>query len=166
MAKQQLCTFITLFCIFPCRRCTAATRKSLISRFVDNVNSRRLYFSFPELWYCLLKFNARKKLPTLFWRTERDGISAIKFEAVRLHFLSEVFVAVAVAVVVAWAPYYFFWTMAGYLKKADTGIAHALNLVGRSRLWWQIGHKLRREFANCNNQSTWSIMICTSLYPS
>ena len=157
MAKQQLCTFITLFCIFPSRRCTTATRKSLISRFVDNVKSRRLYFSFPELWSCLLKFN-------VIWRTERDGISAIKFEAVRLHFLSDVFVAVAV--VVAWAPYYCFWTMAGYLKKTDTGIAHALNPVGRSRLWWQIGHKLRREFANCNNQSTWSIMICTSLYPS
>ena len=162
MAKQQLCTFITIFCIFLCRRCTTATRKCLISRFVDNVNSRRLYFSFPELCFLSFKIQRQKKIANI-WRTERDGISAIKFEAVRLHFLSDVFVAVAVAVVVAWAPYYCFWTMA---KKADIGIAHALNLVGRSRLWWQIGHKLRREFANCNNQSTWSIMICTSLYPS
>ena len=32
------------------------------------------------------------------WRTERDGISAIKFEAARVHFLSDVFVAVAVLV--------------------------------------------------------------------
>ena len=31
-------------------------------------------------------------------RNERDGISAIKFEAARLHFLSDVFVAVAVVV--------------------------------------------------------------------
>ena len=30
------------------------------------------------------------------WRIERGGISAIKFEAARLHFLSNVFVAVAV----------------------------------------------------------------------
>ena len=34
------------------------------------------------------------------WRIERDRISTIKFEAARLHFLSEVFVAVAVAVTV------------------------------------------------------------------
>ena len=58
------------------------------------------------------KIQRQKKIANI-WRTERDGISAIKFEAVRLHFLSEVFVAVAVAVVVAWAPYYCFWTMAG-----------------------------------------------------
>ena len=31
-------------------------------------------------------------------RIERNGISAIKFEAARLHFLSDVFVAVAVVV--------------------------------------------------------------------
>ena len=42
------------------------------------------FFSFPEL-LCI----------------KRDGISAIKFEAARIHFLSDVFVAVAVAVVVA-----------------------------------------------------------------
>ena len=32
------------------------------------------------------------------WRIEQDGMSAIKFEAVRLYFLIDVFVAVAVAV--------------------------------------------------------------------
>ena len=32
---------------------------------------------------------------------KRHGISAIKFEAARIHFLSDVFVAVAVAVVFA-----------------------------------------------------------------
>ena len=32
------------------------------------------------------------------WQIEQDGISAIKFEAARLHFLIDVFVAVAVAV--------------------------------------------------------------------
>ena len=30
------------------------------------------------------------------WRIERVGISAIKFEVVRIHFLSDVFVAVVV----------------------------------------------------------------------
>ena len=35
------------------------------------------------------------------WRIQRVGISAIKFEVARIHFLSGVFIAVAVAVVVA-----------------------------------------------------------------
>ena len=34
--------------------------KCLISRFVEDVNTRRLYFSFPEIWYILLEFNSRK----------------------------------------------------------------------------------------------------------
>ena len=33
------------------------------------------------------------------WRIKRDRISAIKFEAAQIHFLSDVFVAVAVVVV-------------------------------------------------------------------
>ena len=32
------------------------------------------------------------------WRIKRDGISAIKFEAAQIHFLSKVFLAVAVVV--------------------------------------------------------------------
>ena len=32
------------------------------------------------------------------WRIKRDGISAIKFEAAQIHFLSDVFVAVAAVV--------------------------------------------------------------------
>ena len=32
------------------------------------------------------------------WRIERAGISVIKFETARLHFLSDIFVAVAVFV--------------------------------------------------------------------
>ena len=61
LAKQQLCTCITLFCTFLCRRCTTTTWKCLISRFVEDVKTRqRLSFSFPELWYSLLEFNSRK----------------------------------------------------------------------------------------------------------
>ena len=60
LEQQQLCACITLFCTFLCRRCTTKTWKCLISRFVDDVNSRRLFFCFPELWYSLLEFNSRK----------------------------------------------------------------------------------------------------------
>ena len=56
LAKQQLCTCITLS-----RHCTITTWNCLISRFVEDVNTRqRLSFSFPELWYSLLEFNSRK----------------------------------------------------------------------------------------------------------
>ena len=61
LAKQQLCMCITLFCTFLCRHCTTTKWKCLISRFVKGVNTREwLSFSFPELWYSLLKFNSRK----------------------------------------------------------------------------------------------------------
>ena len=50
-----------LFCTFLCRHCTTTTWKYLISRFVEDANTRqRLPFSFPELWYGLLKFNSRE----------------------------------------------------------------------------------------------------------
>ena len=47
LAKQQLCTCITLFCTFLCRHCTTTTWNFLISRFLEKVNSRqRLLFLF------------------------------------------------------------------------------------------------------------------------
>ena len=69
--------------------------KVLKSRFVEDGNTRQqLSFSFPELWYSPLKFNF-KNISANIWRNKRDGISAIKFEAARIHFLSDVFAAVA-----------------------------------------------------------------------
>ena len=39
---------------FFCRRCTTTTWKCLISRFVEDVNTRQwLFFTFPGLWYSL-----------------------------------------------------------------------------------------------------------------
>ena len=84
LAKQQLCTCITLFGTFLCLHCTTTTWKCLISRFAENVNTRQhLHLSFPELRYSLLELNSPKKIAYI-WRTERDGISAIKFEEARL----------------------------------------------------------------------------------
>ena len=63
LAKQQLCKCITLFWTFLCRRCTTTTWKCLISRSVEDVNTRDKDFLFlwdPELWYSLLEFNSRK----------------------------------------------------------------------------------------------------------
>ena len=61
LAKQQLCTCITLFCTFPCRHCTTTTWNCLISRFVEDANTRQR-FSFCFSWTSLspLKWNSRK----------------------------------------------------------------------------------------------------------
>ena len=40
LAKQQLCTCITLFCTFLCRQLHDYDENCLISRFIDNVNIR------------------------------------------------------------------------------------------------------------------------------
>ena len=90
LAKQQLCTCITLFCTFFCRHCTTTTWKCLISRFVEVVNTRQrstfFSFQFPDLWYILL-FQLQKNNDTVnIWRIERAGINAIKFEAARFYF--------------------------------------------------------------------------------
>ena len=61
LKKQQLCTCIMLFVHFFYRRCTATTWKFLISRFVEDVNTRqRLSFSFPELWCVSFRIQLKK----------------------------------------------------------------------------------------------------------
>ena len=91
-----LCTCITPFCTFLSRRSTTTTWKYQISRFVEDGNTKQQFsFSFPELWYNPLEFNSKKFAN--IWRIKRDGMSAIKFEAARIHFLRDLFVAVAVA---------------------------------------------------------------------
>ena len=92
LAKQQPCTYTTLFCTFLYRHCTTTTWKC----FVEDVDTRqRLSYSCSELRYSLLESTKRN---AKIWRVKRDRISAIKLEAARLHDFSDVFVAVAVVV--------------------------------------------------------------------
>ena len=73
LAKQQLCTCITLFCTFLCRHCTTTMWNVLIPPFLENMNTRpRLSFSFPELRYSLLEFNSRKYCQHLTDWTRRN----------------------------------------------------------------------------------------------
>ena len=51
---------------------------------MEDVNTRLLSFSFPELRYSLLEFDSRKNCQDL-----TNFISAIKFESARRHFLKE-----------------------------------------------------------------------------
>ena len=75
LAKQKLCTCITVFCTFLSRRCTTTTYKCLISGFVEDGNTiQQLPISFPELWYnTLAGIQLKKKFqdftnPLFKWR--------------------------------------------------------------------------------------------------
>ena len=87
-AKQQLCRCITFFIHF--FAVTARVRREM--PYFTICRGRELSFFLPELWYSPLELNSS------IWRIKRDGISAIKFEAAQIHFLSDVFVPVAVVV--------------------------------------------------------------------
>ena len=64
---------------------------------MEDLNTRRrLSSSFPTLRYSLLDSTPEKTAN--IWQIEDEGISVTKFEAFQLHFLSHVFIAVAVIV--------------------------------------------------------------------
>ena len=80
LTKQQLSTWITLFCTFLCRRCTTTTWTCLISRFEEDVTDKNTTL-FLFSWTSIQSFKIQllKKFANI-WRNERDGISAIKFQ--------------------------------------------------------------------------------------
>ena len=72
------------FCRFLSRRFTTSTWKCLISRFVEDGNTRQqLSFSSPVLWYSPLE-STSKKFANI-WRIKRDKISVMKFKAASIH---------------------------------------------------------------------------------
>ena len=74
-----------------CSHCTTTRWQCLNSRFVEDGNTRQwLSFSFPELWSQSFRIQLEKKIANI-WRINWDGLSAIKFEAAQIHFLSDVF---------------------------------------------------------------------------
>ena len=91
LAKQQLCTCLTLFCTFLCRHCAATTLQRLISHDVlwrTLTQDNEILFLFLNFDIQSFIIQLQKKLPT-FDRTERDGISAItEFDTFRLQSLS------------------------------------------------------------------------------
>ena len=115
LGEQQLCMCIS-------RQITTKTEKCLISRLLKDVDtSQRLCFSFPGLPYSLWEFNSRKF--SNIWLTERDGISAIKFEAGRTNFLNDAFVPVAL--VGAWAPYHY----SKWLRLSDSAMEYTRKIA-------------------------------------
>ena len=72
LVKQQLCTCITLFRTFLCRRCATTTWNFLVSRFVEDVNTRQ-WFSFSELRYSPLESTPEEfpNLKQIIWNGAR-----------------------------------------------------------------------------------------------
>ena len=95
LVKQQLRTCITPFYTFLFCHFTTATWKCLISRTLKRTWTRTTLFFFP--WTSLRSFRIQlqKKIARIWpMERDRDRVSAMKFEAARLHFISDVFVAV------------------------------------------------------------------------
>ena len=96
LVKQQLrSTCITPFCTFVFCHFTSTTWKYLISRTLKRTWTRTTLFFFP--WTSLRSFRIQlqKKIARIWpMERDRDRVSAMKFEAARLHFISDVFVAV------------------------------------------------------------------------
>ena len=75
--KQKLRTCITIFGALLCHHCTTTTWKWRISRFVEDVNTRKLLsFSFLDLQYSFFGIQLQKNLPAFEW-TLSDGFRSL-----------------------------------------------------------------------------------------
>ena len=88
LAKQQLCTCITLFCTILSRRCKTATWNFLISlaHFMEYPAQVFLFVTYIRSFRI-----QRQKISQTFWQIKSYWRRSMKFESVRIHFLSEVF---------------------------------------------------------------------------
>ena len=92
LAKQQLCTCITLFCTFLCRRYTTTTFTFCRGR----EHKKAIFFFFSWTLMQFFGIHLQKHFSSIQWRIKGDGISVIKFEAAQIHYLSDFFVPIAV----------------------------------------------------------------------
>ena len=92
LTKLQICTSIMLIWSFLCRRCTPGTWKFQIShaRFMESVNTtQKLSFSFSKL-NTVLSDSTWENF-TNICQIKWNWMGSMKFETVRIHFLSDVF---------------------------------------------------------------------------
>ena len=94
MTKQQNCTCITLFCTFLCRRCTPVTWNFPFSSAHFKLWSR--WTVHKSCLFPLLNLDTALSDSTLenfanICQIKWTWIRSMKFEAVRIHFLSDVF---------------------------------------------------------------------------
>ena len=82
LAKQQLCTWIMLFCTFLYRPCTATTWKCLIASFMEEVNKRRrICFSLSKLECGPQEINSReiRHFQQIYWNNRHKGLKKREF---------------------------------------------------------------------------------------
>ena len=103
LAKQQLCTCITLYWTFLSRRCRTASWNFLISRacFMEKVNTtQKFLFLFLHLntvlWESTLENFAN------IWQLKWNWRRSIEFETVRCHFLREISVCGHPEILLPW----------------------------------------------------------------
>lgn len=99
LAKQQLCTWITLFCTFLCCHKITTTQNCLILRFVENMNARQwfsniLFLKLDTIQSLTIQLQ-ENSLTLIIWQWWL-GIRAMNFETVWIHFLWNVFATVVV----------------------------------------------------------------------
>ena len=87
LAKQQLCTCITLFSTFLCRHCTTTTW---------TVPNFTFYGGLKRTFLDIVFRNWNPGEFAYIWQSKWVGTVAMKIEWTRIHFLSDVFAAVAV----------------------------------------------------------------------
>ena len=87
LAKQQLCTYSTFFCTFLYLHRTTTTRKCLILRFVEDVNTTER-LSFFLSWTSIQSFIFQLQLGEFgnIWRPEQNGMSSKQWNIRRLNF--------------------------------------------------------------------------------
>ena len=88
ISKTTTCPCITLFCIFLSRQCKSATWNFLIwgARFMELVNTAQFFFFLNQILLDSTPDNFTKIL-----QIEWNWVRSLKFETVRIQFLSDVF---------------------------------------------------------------------------
>ena len=92
--------FFVLFLAVVARLQRESHANFTFSRGREHMTATFFFFSWTLTWQPL-RTNSKKKIARI-WRIKRDGIIVIKSEAARIHFLSDVFVSVAVVVAYLW----------------------------------------------------------------
>ena len=88
LAKQQLCTCILPFCTVLSLRCTTATWNFLISRACFINPTQKFYFFFILNLNTFVSHSTPENCANV-WQIKWNWIRSIKFETLRIHFLSE-----------------------------------------------------------------------------
>ena len=101
-AKKHLCTCITLFCTFLSRCCTTATFTRPLYIWGRRAQHRNFVFLFLNLYTLLSDLTQNPGNFANIWQIKWNHKTSMKFETVRIHFLSDVLVCCHSKVLLPW----------------------------------------------------------------